>query len=72
MTPHSLGRSFQDDRAAEEAPGVVLGPRELTPQAEAPSYLEVEYPGVTGSKALVLGEDPRQSFLVQRQGGDGS
>lgn len=41
-------------------------------QAEAPSYLEVEYSGVTGSKALVLGDDPCQSFLVQRQGGDGS
>lgn len=64
--------SPQDHQAAEEAHGVMLGPKELTPLAKSPSYLEVEYSSITGSKALVLGDDSSQSFLIQRQGRNGS
>lgn len=50
----------------------MLGPKELTPLAKSPSYLEVEYSSITGSKALVLGDDSSQSFLIQCQGRNGS
>ena len=64
--------SSRDYQAAEEAGGVTLDPKDLALPAKAPSYLEVEYPGITGSEALVLGDDSNQSFFIQRQGGDGS
>jgi len=50
----------------------MLDPKELTLPVKVPSYLEVEYSGITGPKALVLGDDSRQSIVVQRQGGNGS
>lgn len=41
------------------------------PRGSGLPYLEVEYPGIARAKALVLGNDPGQCFLVEGQGGNG-
>lgn len=62
--------SFPGYPAARDASGVTLGPREQA-QWPGPPYLEMEYPGIPGAEALVLGDDSSQRSFVKCQGGNG-